>query len=247
MAQLILEDGGGGVCVSTTKVVGVPVTSETSDGMIAVGRAVVAAMVKLAVVCSAVAFSAVVVALSPVSGMSWPGGLESVSWARAIEPARARTKNREAIVDDDDECSQSECSGRALNKFRRLVRRWGVEVRFDKIWKVRLLLTSFSGGQGRQAARCLRKMPMNKRKNGMKSQSGLQCCPLKTGDVCRHAWLLARPRLLGLSKTGCCRSRKRCKASWQAVLQAWRHRQRINAAEDEGRPEYRGKDGKRPP
>lgn len=105
MAQVMLEDGDGGVCVSTTKVVGVPEMSETSDGMIAVGRGVVAAMVSLAVVYSAVAGSVVVcsavVMLMPssVTGMSWPGAIESVSWARATEPTSASTKNREAMVD----------------------------------------------------------------------------------------------------------------------------------------------------
>lgn len=109
MAQLMLEDGDGGVCVSTTKVVGVPETSETSDGMIAVGRTVVAAMVWLAVVGSAVAGSAAVTLLSPVT----------VSWARATEPASASTKSREAMVGEDglDECSQGECSGHASGKF----------------------------------------------------------------------------------------------------------------------------------
>lgn len=129
MAQLMLDDGEGGVCVSTTKVVGVPETSETSDGMIAVGRAVVAARVWLAVVYSAVACSAVVcstaVTLLPsaVTGISWPAGIESVSWARANEPASASTRIREAIVGEDvgGGCSQSECSAHALDKFRRLV------------------------------------------------------------------------------------------------------------------------------
>lgn len=85
MAQLMLDDGDGGVCVSTTNVVGVPETSVTSDGMIAVGRGVVAARVWLAVVaCSAVVCSAVVtLLLSPVTVISWPGAIESMSWARA--------------------------------------------------------------------------------------------------------------------------------------------------------------------
>ena len=97
MAQLMLEDGAGGVCVSTTKVVGVPETSETSDGMIAVGRGVVAAMVWLAVVCSAVAM----LLPSSVTGISWPGAIEFVAWASATEPASASTRNREVMVDED--------------------------------------------------------------------------------------------------------------------------------------------------
>lgn len=129
MAQLMLEDGDGGVCVSTTKVVGVPETSETSDGMMAVGSAVVASIAWLAVVGSAVACSAVVGSAavmllpSPVTGMSWPGGIESVSWARATEAASASTKIREAMFDEDgdSECSQSECSEHALDEFRRLL------------------------------------------------------------------------------------------------------------------------------
>lgn len=129
MAQLMLEDGEGGVCVSTTKVVGVPETSETSDGMIAVGSGVVASRAWLAVVGSAVACSAVVgsaaVTLlpSPVTDISWPAGIESMSWARATELASASTKNCEAMVDEvgDSECSQSECSEHALDEFRRLV------------------------------------------------------------------------------------------------------------------------------
>ncbi|KAH8788720.1 hypothetical protein F5883DRAFT_9863 [Diaporthe sp. PMI_573] len=112
MAQLMLEDGDGGVCVSTTKVVGVPDTSETSDGIIAVGRGVVASGVWLAVVaCSAVVCSAVVtllLLLSLVTVISWPGAIESMSWARATEPASASTRNRDAMVDEDGsvECSK---------------------------------------------------------------------------------------------------------------------------------------------
>lgn len=96
--------------MSTTKVVGVPETSETSDGMIAVGRTVVAAMAWLAVVGSAVAGSAAVTLLSPVT----------VSWARAraTEPASASAKCRGAMVGEDglDECSQGECSEHASGK-----------------------------------------------------------------------------------------------------------------------------------
>jgi hypothetical protein len=110
MAQLMLEDGDGGVCVSTTKVVGVPDTSETSDGIIAVGRGVVASGVWLAIVaCSAVVCSAVVtLLLSPVTVISWPGVIESMSRARATEPASASTRNRDAMVDEDGsvECSK---------------------------------------------------------------------------------------------------------------------------------------------
>lgn len=104
MDQLMLEDGDGGVCVSTTKVVGVPDTSDTSDGMIAVGRGLVAATAWLAVVGSAAARCAVVVMtgpLSPVVAISWPAGIASMSWARTMEPARASTTSCEAMVVED--------------------------------------------------------------------------------------------------------------------------------------------------
>lgn len=146
MDQLMLEDGEGGVCVSTTRSVGVPETSETSDGMMAVGRVVVAAATRLAVVGLAAARCAVVVMvglLSPAKVISWPGGIiESMSWARAMEPANASTRIREAMVDEDGLVSVLAVNNRSTRRtsFVGCYGKWRVVARFNKICRARLWL-----------------------------------------------------------------------------------------------------------